>query len=116
MSDRLSAFTPEQREAVNGLVAELLQEIERAKDLASETGQLLTAGLHAINTDLVALRSALMKRGVLAPAEINAAKTEVLAAFAVEEAVNPELRAAAETLEQLKRELGLTAPPAPPAE
>ena len=110
-SDRLAAFTPEQREMIRALIGELLQEIERAKDLATETGQLVLAGLHEINTDLVALRLALLQKGVLDAAFIGAAKAEAQAAFAVEQAVNPELRAAAEQLQQLKRELGLAPPP-----
>ena len=113
MSDhQLAGFTPEQREMIRALVGELLQEIERAKDLATETGQLVLAGLQEINTDLVALRFALLKKGVLDAAAVGAAKAEAQAAFAVEQAVNPQLRAAAEQLQQLKRELGLT--PSPP--
>ena len=110
-ANQLAAFTPEQREMIRALVGELLQEIERAKDLATETGQLVLAGLQEINTDLVALRHALLKKGVLDTAGIGAAKAEAQAAFAVEQAVNPQLRAAAEQLQQLKRELGLAPPP-----
>jgi ABC-type phosphate transport system auxiliary subunit len=110
-SDQLATFTPEQREVIRALVGELLQEIERAKDLATETGQLVLAGLHEINTDLVALRLALLKKGVLDTGAIGAAKAEAQAAFAVEQAVNPELRAASQQLQQLKRELGLAPPP-----
>jgi ABC-type phosphate transport system auxiliary subunit len=106
-ADQLAAFTPDQREMIRALVGELLQEIARAKDLATETGQLVLAGLQEINTDLAALRLALLKKGVIDSAAIDAAKAETQAAFAVEQAVHPELRAAAEQLQQLKRELGL---------
>ena len=112
--DQLAGFTPEQREMIRALVGELLQEIERAKDLATETGQLVLGGLQEINTDLVALRLALLKKGVLDAPAIGAAKAEAQAAFAVEQAVNPQLRAAAEQIQQIKRELGLAAPPPDP--